>query len=86
MDVEGAELKVLKGCHQLLTTQSILRIQFEISMEMIRGMEMDGAEIFRFLSDFGYECYPISASGNLLKPVNNTDKYFANFIALPRSS
>ncbi len=83
VDVEGAELDVPKGCSRLLEQRAIRYIQFEVSQAMIKGMERDGSEISKLLSDFGYKCHPISESGDLLPLVTITDAFFANFITVP---
>jgi hypothetical protein len=51
---------------------------------MLEGMSRDGSEAFELLGGLGYECHPVSEGGNLLPPVDMTDAYFANFVAVPR--
>jgi len=84
VDVEGAELDVLKSCSGLLKRGAIRYIQFEVSQAMVKGMGRDGTEVFKLLKDFGYECHPISVSGELQPPVTRNDAFFANFIAMPK--
>jgi len=83
IDVEGAELDVLQGCICMLRDKAIRMIQFEISQEMLKGMRRESHEIFTFLNSLGYQCHPISADAELLPHVQDTNSYFANFIAMP---
>lgn len=82
VDVEGAELDVLKGCQELLKRHAISYIQFEVSQAMLDGLNRDSKGIFMFLNSFGYICFPISAGGKLLDAITETKTFFANFIAM----
>ena len=84
VDVEGAELEVFQGCREMLARKAVRHIQFEISQPMLQGMKRESSEVFRFLARAGYICCPISERGELLAPVEDTDRFFANFIAVPR--
>ncbi len=85
VDVEGAELYVLKGCSELLKRKAVHRLQFEYSKDMILGVGLDGTEVFTFLKDYGYTCHPISPKGSLLPSVMRSDVDFGNFIAMYES-
>jgi len=82
IDVEGAELEALSGCSEMLRNGSIRYVQFEISQAMIEGMKRESSEVFRFLMDLGYTCYPITSAGTMGKPTEGTKEFFANFIAM----
>jgi FkbM family methyltransferase len=84
VDVEGAELEVFQGCREMLARKAVRYIQFEISQTMLQGMKRESSEVFRFLAQAGYICRPISDRGELLDPVVDTDRLFANFISVPR--
>lgn len=83
VDVEGAELHVLRGCGEMLRRKAIGHVQFEISEDMIKGMNTKRRDVFTFLEELGYLCHPVTEQGELRAPVHDTNAYFANFIAIP---
>jgi FkbM family methyltransferase len=83
IDVEGAERDAISGASDLLRQHAVGHLQFEVSMDMIRGMKRESGEVFDLLNGFGYRCHPLTEQGTLLDPVRDTCENFANFIAMP---
>ena len=75
IDVEGAELDVLRGAAGLLARQAVGLIQFEMSPQ-------SPADVFELLADAGFRCHPIAASGDLGSPVHSFQPGYANYAAI----
>jgi FkbM family methyltransferase len=82
LDVEGAELSVLKGARELLArTRPVLLI--EIAQIRTAGWGYEAVEIVRFLENIGYLWFEI-LDGGKLAPVNRADPREMNLVAVPR--
>jgi FkbM family methyltransferase len=56
IDVEGAELLVLKGAEGLLKMKRIKKIWFETNLERMQLLGIDCNAPIQYLNDHGYEC------------------------------
>ncbi len=56
IDVEGAELLVLKGAEVLLKMKRIKKILFETNLERMQLLGISGNAPVRYLEDHGYKC------------------------------
>lgn len=83
LDVEGAELDALKGAEGLLRRQAVDWIQFEISKKMLEGMGRRAREVFELLASHGYACHEITDQGEIGAVVDDSDSFYANYIAAP---
>jgi FkbM family methyltransferase len=84
MDVEGAELSVLKGSTLLLKNRS--RPVFLVEVYDIRTQPWgyQAREIIAYLRDTGYEWYMPLEDGRLRQINAHQESYAGNFIAIPR--
>lgn len=64
MDIEGSEMKALKGAAQLLRDNSPALI-IEVNPEMLEESGSSAIEIFQFLRDLNYQIYWIDERGRL---------------------
>tara|TARA_R110000868_G_scaffold132381_8_gene343345 strand:+ start:21745 stop:22566 length:822 start_codon:yes stop_codon:yes gene_type:complete len=78
IDVEGNEMRVLKGAAQLLSKHSPT-ICIEINEECLVDNQTTGAEIFNYLKNLGYQAHLLENSK--LKKINqvDTDYKFLNY-------
>lgn len=60
VDVEGADLLVLKGCEGLLRARRVGCIFFEQNSERMHELGLSGSDAAAFLEAVGYECRPFS--------------------------
>lgn len=81
IDVEGAELEVLQGCKRLFTEKKIEQIMFEVSLPQIESMGHNQEEIFSYLKNNAFECYPILSDGNLGESITSITSKYGNYIA-----
>jgi FkbM family methyltransferase len=82
LDVEGAELEVLRGAGRLLREGKIACILFEVSEAMVEGMSHDPAEIFDLVRDAGLTVHELAADGTLRRAPARPTMHFQNFVAL----
>ncbi len=85
IDVEGAERDVLQGAATLLNRRAIRFVQFEISQNMLAGMQRRAHDIFELLGRYGYECHRIQPDGTIGRQVDNSDSFYENYIAFSES-
>lgn len=64
MDIEGSEMKALRGAAQLLRDNSPVLI-IEVNPEMLEESGSSAIEIFQFLRDLDYQIYWIDERGRL---------------------
>lgn len=83
VDVEGAESDVFHGAHQLLRNKAIRFIQFEISQNMLAGLNRKAKDTFDILIENGYECHQINRDGTIGEKINNSQAFYENYIAFP---
>lgn len=83
LDVEGAELSVLKGARELLTRLPRPVILAEVQDVRTTPWGYEAKEIVRFLSDLDYRWYAPAAGGNLGEMDVRMEKYDGNFVAVP---
>lgn len=73
LDIEGYELNVLKGSYNLLKNQKP-DIIFEVSPKILNEIGKKEDEIYKYLSDFGYNLYLIVDNYRLVNIPNNYKK------------
>lgn len=83
LDVEGAEIHALKGAGNLLRNKAIKYLQFEVSKQMLEGMNTTAKAVFDFLDKYGYTCYKITEDGEIGGKVSDSDEFYENYIAIP---
>ena len=83
LDVEGAELDVLKGAVNLLQNKAIDYVQFEISEKMLQGLNTAAKFIFDFLKSNGYKCHHIEPDGCMGDIAADSNSFYENYIAYP---
>ena len=81
IDVEGAEIYVLRGASELLKNKSIRYLQFEISQNMLDGLNTKAKYVFDFLASKDYKCYTITEDGNVGSRVIDSDSFVENYIS-----
>ncbi|HEY0456739.1 MAG TPA: FkbM family methyltransferase, partial [Verrucomicrobiae bacterium] len=86
LDVEGAEILALQGARDLLAAKAIKHLQFEISKNMLDGLNTTARRIFDFLSEWGYSCHAITPEGRIGELVGDSSAFYENYIALPEPS
>ena len=86
LDVEGAELEVLRGAQNLLDCRPGPVILCEL--EDIRSAPWGhrAKEVATFLQALGFTWFQCSASGELIRLPDNTEQYEGNFVALRTES
>jgi FkbM family methyltransferase len=83
LDVEGAELSVLKGAAQLLTNQQRPVILAEVQDIRTRPWGYPAREVVRYLSSFNYRWFLPLADGRLERIDAEQKEYDGNFVAIP---
>lgn len=81
IDVEGAELMVLRGMRELLKRDRPHLI-CEADDGFLRELGADAEELCRFLREMGYDLHRIEAGGEL-KPVTEAPRDRCNLLAVP---
>jgi len=81
LDVEGAELEVLKGARHLLSRNSRPIIMVEVSDVRTEPWGYSAAAIFDFLSEQNYYWFSFAPEGEL-QPFIRREGYY-NFVAVP---
>lgn len=70
IDVEGAELLVLKGAQQMLQQQKIDALLIEVIPHAITNMGLEISELVNFINDMGYECHYLNDDGTVGKSIS----------------
>jgi len=84
IDVEGAELDVLRGGRQLLSGTKRPVVLAEVYDLRTKEWGYRAREIVGFLSQLGYEWFEVGVDG-LLQPISSElESYDANLVAVPR--
>jgi FkbM family methyltransferase len=81
LDVEGAEVDVLRGAEQLLGDGRIGTILFEVSLPQSAALSHAPSEVFERLASLGYECFAIAADGALGRKVELAEARYGNYAA-----
>lgn len=83
LDVEGAELSVLKGASDLLRLFLRPVILAEVQDIRTKPWGYPAREIVRFLVDLGYDWFDILPDGRLEAMHGERELYHGNFVAIP---
>lgn len=83
MDVEGAELSVLKGAKDLLSRKPRPVILIEVQDVRTQPWGYPAREIIQFLADIGYFWFRPLPDGRIEKMDATQERYDGNFIAFP---
>jgi len=67
IDVEGAEIDVLKGAKSLIHKKLIKCIAFEISPQMLSWHKKKPSDVLKYMSSLKYLLYKINTNGKLTK-------------------
>jgi hypothetical protein len=86
MDVEGAELPVLKGAAEFLTRRPRPVIFCEVQDMRTRAWGYPAKEIVGFLRQRGFRWYFLDADGALQPLPNDQSEFDGNFVAVPEES
>jgi FkbM family methyltransferase len=84
IDVEGAELSVLKGAPQLLAKRPRPVILAEVQDIRTAPWQYAAREIIQYLSAAGFDWFRPLASGGLERVDSDRKKYDGNFVAVPK--
>ncbi len=81
MDVEGSELQILRGAHELLTRIPRPVMMLEMTDYPVRGYPC--VTLYDFLADtYGYQWYSVSIDGDLF-PCPRKSEFHENLVAVP---
>lgn len=88
IDIERVEAKVLEGSEELLNSQSINRVIFEVSKGSMEGVGSSIGELYERISSFGYTVHLIREDGAICffseaLGIEDLNVSFGNFIAMP---
>lgn len=78
IDVEGAELDVLRGARGLLESGRIDLILFEVSVPQVLSLGHRPDDIFTYLATFGFTCSPL---GHARAPGAGPTSPYGNYVA-----
>jgi hypothetical protein len=82
MDVEGGELNVLRGAHQLLTREPRPVFLCELSDRRTAWWGFPASEIYRHFKGLDFRLYSVLPSGEL-SPSPLRERYDENLVAVP---
>jgi len=85
VDVEGAELDVLKGARKLLSAGYIGVVLFEVSQPQSQAMGHDPKELFSLLHTSGYHILSFESEGAFRKQEYPLDDRYANYLAVNKT-
>ena len=83
LDVEGAELEVLRGAKRLLSSVNRPVILAEVQDMRTAPWGYRAEEVIRYLEEFGFCWYGLSESGGLTPLDTKAMVYDGNFVACP---
>jgi|SRR5580700_5914570 FkbM family methyltransferase len=83
LDVEGAELSVLRGAARLLRGVPRPVVLAEVQDVRTKPWNYRAREIIDFLTQYGYEWFGISGDGILLPMPAGQETFDGNFVAVP---
>lgn len=81
VDVEGAELEVLRGARGLLQDGRIDIVLFEVSLPQIEALGHRPVEVFSELSESGYRASALDSDGRPGSHLADTDRHYGNYVA-----
>jgi len=84
LDVEGAELSLLRGASKMLESASRPAILAEVQDIRTRPWGYPAREIVQFLRAAGYRWFALNGDGDLQPVSSDLPAYDANLVALPR--
>lgn len=79
MDIEGFELRALKGMTRALNMKAFVAIVVEVSEHTLRFCSTSPLELNAFLESYGYYAHDLS-----LQPTQVMDSDFRNLVFMPR--
>ena len=86
LDVEGAELKVLKGCKTLINRHNPL-IMMEVNKEHLKRAECSYLDVLNFFNTYNYNIYKINHNGKLSRILSEENlSAHQNIFCLPKTS
>jgi hypothetical protein len=83
LDVEGAELGVMKGASNLLSIRPRPLLLVEVCDIRTRPWGYEGRDIVRYMDEAGYRLYRLLEGGEPLPVSANLDMYDMNMLAVP---
>jgi FkbM family methyltransferase len=81
LDVEGAEVDVLRGAEELLGDGRIGTILFEVSLPQSAALRHAPGDVFELLAAVGYESFDIADDGALGPKVELAEARYGNYAA-----
>ncbi len=80
--MEGFELTVFRGAQQLLRTQRVDYLCFEISRDPLKGAGVDSRSVFEALEEHGYRVYQFDVARKSFRgPIHDTSDHWTNVYA-----
>jgi hypothetical protein len=83
LDVEGAELGVLRGASELLKGRQRPAILVEVQDLRTEPWGYAARDIVRYLAERDYRLFALDADGNVIPVATSQQRYDANLVALP---
>jgi FkbM family methyltransferase len=84
LDVEGAELEVLKGAQRLLTERPRPVILAEVYDVRTEPWGYRAKDIVQHLGQLGYEWFEIGVDGGITRIESDSEVFDANLVAVPK--
>lgn len=86
IDVEGAEVDVLRGATRLLEQRAVRAIQFEVSRPQVESLGHRPGDVFDLLRDAGFSCFRLEGDGRSRAKVTAPTADYANYFAIESSA